>query len=182
MYPGRGKNRVWVSEIGCLTSHATISQLYTSMWRHIDVQADWRRTYKLTRKGDWNWVVSLNKIHLWRHYIVLALHYFQGMACYRSATLLEVMDTRSFWNMFVFSIVIFRRSCISEVHSNNSCFSMNKKSRWWQLVSNPRRLRCGLRTFESSALPTELSQRWRIAAYFRFIKYITSRERGIYDI
>ena len=30
----------WVSEIGCLTSHATIFQLY--MWRHIDVQADWR--------------------------------------------------------------------------------------------------------------------------------------------
>ena len=42
------------------------------------------------------------KIHLWRHSIVLALHYFQGMACYRSATLLEVMDTISFWNMFCF--------------------------------------------------------------------------------
>ena len=67
------------------------------------------------------------KIHLWRHSIVLALHYFQGMACYRSATLLEVMDTRSFWIMIVFSRVIYLRSCISEVHSNNSCFSINKK-------------------------------------------------------
>ena len=87
-----------------------------------------------------NWKRS--KIHLWRHSIVLALHYFQGMACYRSATLLEVMDTRSFWIMFVFCRVIYLRSCISEVHSNNSCFSINKKkNRWWQLVSNPRRLR-----------------------------------------
>ena len=69
-----------------------------------------------------------SKIHLWRHSIVLALHYFQGMACYRSATLLEVMVSRSFWNMFVFSWVICRWSCtIYEVHSNNSCFSMNKK-------------------------------------------------------
>ena len=67
------------------------------------------------------------KIHLWRQSIVLALHYFQGMACYRSATLLEVMDTRSFWIIFIFSRVIYRRSCISEVHSNNSCFSINKK-------------------------------------------------------
>ena len=73
------------------------------------------------------WCWRHNKIHLWRHSIVLALHYFQGMACYRSATLLEVMDTRSFWNMFVFSRVIYRQSCISEEHSNNSCFSMNKK-------------------------------------------------------
>ena len=40
--------------------------------------------------------IIYNKIHLWRHSIVLALHYFQGMACYRSATLLEVMDTRLF--------------------------------------------------------------------------------------
>ena len=39
----------------------------------------------------------------------------------------EVMDTRSFLNMFVFLRVIYRRSCISEEHSNNSCFSMNKK-------------------------------------------------------
>ena len=117
------------------------------------------------------------KIHLWRHSIVLALHYFQGMACYRSAALLEAMDTRSLWNMFAFSRVIYRRSCISEAHSNNSCFSMNKKSRWWQLVSNPRRLRCGL-SFESSALPTELSQRWRRGSYFIFIKYISTRERG----
>ena len=36
------------------------------------------------------------------------------------------------------------QSCISEEHSNNSCFSMNKKIRRWQLVSNPRHLRCGL--------------------------------------
>ena len=122
-------------------------------------------------------VICINKIHLWRHSIVLALHYFQGMACYRSATLLEVMDTRSFWNMFVLSRVIYRQSCISEVHSNNSSFSMNKKSRWWQVVSNPRRPRFGL-SFESYALPTELSQRWRRRAYFRFIKYITTRERG----
>ena len=33
--------------------------------------------------------------HLRRHSIVLALHYFQGMACYRSATLLEVMESWS---------------------------------------------------------------------------------------
>ena len=69
--------------------------------------------------------ITICKIHLWRHSIVLALHYFQGMACYRSATLLEVMDTRSFWIMFVFSRVIYLRSCISEVHSNNTCFSIN---------------------------------------------------------
>ena len=50
-----------------------------------------------------------------------------------------------------------------------------KKSRWWQLVSNPRRSRCGL-NFESSTLPTELSQRWRRGAYFRFIKCITTRD------
>ena len=31
--------KLWVSEIACLTSHATLFQLY--MWRHIDVQADW---------------------------------------------------------------------------------------------------------------------------------------------
>ena len=72
-------------------------------------------------------VNTIYKIHLWRHSIVLALHYFQGMACYRSATLLEVMDTRSFWNMFVFSRVMYRQSWIPEEHSNNSCFSMNKK-------------------------------------------------------
>ena len=29
--------------------------------------------------------------------------------------------------MFVFSTVIYLRSCISEVHSNNTCFSINKK-------------------------------------------------------
>ena len=46
--------------------------------------------------------LQLNKIHLWRHSIVLALHYFQGMACYRSATLLEVMDTRSFFKHVCF--------------------------------------------------------------------------------
>ena len=37
----------WVSEIGCLTSHWTIFQLY--MWRHIDVQADWRRSWTYGR-------------------------------------------------------------------------------------------------------------------------------------
>ena len=37
---GLPPNRVRESEIDCLTSHATIFQLY--MWRHIDVQADWR--------------------------------------------------------------------------------------------------------------------------------------------
>ena len=37
----------WVSEIGCLTSHATIFQLY--MWRHIDVQADWRNNWTYGR-------------------------------------------------------------------------------------------------------------------------------------
>ena len=35
------------SEIGCLTSHATILKLY--MWRHIDVQADWRRSWTYGR-------------------------------------------------------------------------------------------------------------------------------------
>ena len=58
---------------------------------------------------------------------MLALHYFQGMTCYRSATLLGVIGSRYFGNMFVFSRVIYRRSCISDVYSNNSCFSMNKK-------------------------------------------------------
>ena len=32
----------WVSQIGCLTSHSVIFQLF--MWRHIDVQADGRRS------------------------------------------------------------------------------------------------------------------------------------------
>ena len=45
------KERRWciwrVSEIGCLTSHWTIFQLY--MWRHIDVQADWRRSWTYGR-------------------------------------------------------------------------------------------------------------------------------------
>ena len=36
-----------MSVIGCLTSHATIFQLY--MWRHIDVQADWRRSWTYGR-------------------------------------------------------------------------------------------------------------------------------------
>ena len=35
------------SEIGCLTSHWTIFQLY--MRRHIDVQADWRRSWTYGR-------------------------------------------------------------------------------------------------------------------------------------
>ena len=39
--------RDWVSEIGCLMSHATIFQLY--MWRHIDVQAYWRRSWTYGR-------------------------------------------------------------------------------------------------------------------------------------
>ena len=87
----------------------------------------------------------VNKIHLWRHSIVLALHYFQGMACYRSATLLEVMDTRYFWNMFVFSRVMYRQSWISEEHSNKSCFSMNKKKSMVTARLEPTpSIRCGL--------------------------------------
>ena len=124
------------------------------------------------------------KIHLWRHSIVLALHYFQGMACFRSATLLEVMDTRSFWIMFVFTRVIYLRSCICEVHSHNSCFSINKKKTMVTARLEPTPSKTTLDvvfSFESSALPTELSRRWRRMAYFRYIKYIT-RERGIYII
>ena len=34
-------------EFGCLTSHLTIFQSY--MWRHIDVQADWRRSWTYGR-------------------------------------------------------------------------------------------------------------------------------------
>ena len=34
-------------EIGCLTSHATIFQLY--MWRYIDVLADWKRSWTYCR-------------------------------------------------------------------------------------------------------------------------------------
>ena len=90
-------------------------------------------------------ISNTHKIHLWRHSIVLALHYFQGMACYRSATLLEVMDTRSFWNMFVFSRVMFRQSWIPEEHSNNSCFSMNKKKSVVTARLEPTpSIRCGL--------------------------------------
>ena len=37
----------WVSDIGCLTSQLTIFQSY--MWRHIDVQADWRRSWTYGR-------------------------------------------------------------------------------------------------------------------------------------
>ena len=35
--------------INCLTSHPTTFQLY--MWRHIDVQADWRRRWTYGRTG-----------------------------------------------------------------------------------------------------------------------------------
>ena len=39
---------LWVSEwISCLTSQLTIFQSY--MWRHIDVQADWRRSWTYGR-------------------------------------------------------------------------------------------------------------------------------------
>ena len=48
------------------------------------------------------------KIHLWRHSIVLALHYFQGMACY-CATLLE-------WRLGLFETYfytpVFRRDVL----------------------------------------------------------------------
>ena len=37
-------------EICCLTLHATIFQLY--MWRHIDVQADWRRSWTYGRASN----------------------------------------------------------------------------------------------------------------------------------
>ena len=42
-------NKSWVelSWIGCLTSQLTIFQSY--MWRHIDVQADWRRSWTYGR-------------------------------------------------------------------------------------------------------------------------------------
>ena len=44
----RMKNdRVDLSWFGCLTSQLTIFQLY--MWRHIDVQADWRRSWTYGR-------------------------------------------------------------------------------------------------------------------------------------
>ena len=36
-----------VTWIGCLTSQSTIFQSY--MWRHIDVQADWRRSWTYGR-------------------------------------------------------------------------------------------------------------------------------------
>ena len=41
----------WVCECeyGFLTSHSTIFQSYTCMWRHIDVQADWRRSWTYGR-------------------------------------------------------------------------------------------------------------------------------------
>ena len=41
--------KTWLEreKIGCWTSHATIFQLY--MWRHIDVQADWRRSWTYSR-------------------------------------------------------------------------------------------------------------------------------------
>ena len=111
-----------------------------------------------------------NKIHLWRHSIVLALHYFQGMACYRSATLLEVMDTRSFWNMFVFSRVMYRQSCISEEHSNNSCFSMNKKKSVVTARLEPTpSIRCGL-SFMSPPL-YQLSYHSAEALIYKIYKY-----------
>ena len=68
------------------------------------------------------------KIHLWRHSIVFALHYFQGMACYGSATLLEVLESWSLRNMF-FSWDTDRWSCISEIHSTFH-ISQWKKNRW----------------------------------------------------
>ena len=37
-----GENDIWFDLSVCLTSHATIFQLY--MWRHIDVQTEWRRS------------------------------------------------------------------------------------------------------------------------------------------
>ena len=41
------------------------------------------------------------KIHLWRHSFVSAHHYFQEMACYGSATLLEVMESWFLWNQLI---------------------------------------------------------------------------------
>ena len=106
-----------------MTKAPTPTKMSKRQWQH----KQRHKKFHYTAVADRLRTVSWSKIHLWRHSIVLALHYFQGMACYRIATLLEVMDTRSFWIMFVFSRVIYLRSCISEVHSNNSCFSINKK-------------------------------------------------------
>ena len=41
--------REWVSDYGYLTSHLTIFQSY--MWRHIYVQADWRRKKELNLRS-----------------------------------------------------------------------------------------------------------------------------------
>ena len=43
----------WVSEIGWLTSYATISQL--CIWRHIDVQADGRKKLDLRSDSQRHW-------------------------------------------------------------------------------------------------------------------------------
>ena len=48
--PKVGQDQVFGVEwsgIGCLTSQLTIFQSY--MWRHIDVQADWRRSWTYGR-------------------------------------------------------------------------------------------------------------------------------------
>ena len=51
--------RVSDSAIGCFTSHATIFQFY--MWRHIDVQVDWRSwTYGRASKNKRNNPISSN--------------------------------------------------------------------------------------------------------------------------
>ena len=108
----------------------SVSEITIYFMRYVFIGSKCPNVSGVSREEPTHYTIKLmfNKIHLWRLSIVLALLYFQGMACYRSATLLEVMDTsRSFWNMFVFSRVIYRRSCISEIHSNNSFFSMNKK-------------------------------------------------------
>ena len=55
---------------------------------------------KLRQVWEKDWWLNKFIIHLWRHSVVLALHYFHGMACYQSAILLEVMESWSLWNLF----------------------------------------------------------------------------------
>ena len=101
-------NKIWagMSEIGCLTSHPTILQLY--MWRHIDVQADWRR--------NWTYDRALNRCSQNTTYQTKNL----AKSAVRDSLVLKLWCSSSSWNMKktstkIYSIHHFRSDLIHNI-------------------------------------------------------------------